>query len=612
MPCFCFHRCGSWRSALPAIALGFALFSGSAHAALSSLSTAPSAGTVTITLRSSTNANGSLTVLQGLVACGNASQTQAGQDNAGAAAYRNGSLTLVAGMDAQYTVRNVVQSSSYTACATDGVDTLRATFITAAMKSFSPATWKPVGSVGFSVGTATFQSLSFSPDGEPYVAYQDSANGDRTSVMRFNSAAVPPAWVNVGTAGFSSAIARDQSLAFAPDGTPYVAYSDGGSSYFTTVMRYNGAAWITVGNAGFSAGEAYYQSLAFAPDGSPYVAYADGGAGFKLTVMRYNGTAWVNVGSPAFSAGAAYFQSLAFAPDGSPYVAYEDEGNGKTTSVMRYDGAAWAAVGSPGFSAGEAYYQSLSFAPDGTPYVAYQDSNSGFKTTVKQFDGAIWTDVGGAGVSSGPTTTQSLAFAPDGAPYVAYQDSTASKPTVLRFNGTAWLTIGGAEIAASKAYAPSLSFSPEGIPFVAYQDETVGFKTTVVRVAGVASAPTAVTAVAGNGQVTVRFAPGNNNGSAVTSYTVTAVPGGATCTAAPPATACTVTGLSNGTAYTFRVVATNTLGASAASAASSPVAPSLAAGPASIPTLSAWGLALTSALVALLAGTRFKRRRRRA
>lgn len=86
------------------------------------------------------------------------------------------------------------------------------------------------------------------------------------------------------------------------------------------------------------------------------------------------------------------------------------------------------------------------------------------------------------------------------------------------------------------------------------------------------SAPTAVQATAGNGAATVAWtAPEDDGGSPVTSSTVTASPGGATCTT--DGTTCDVTGLTNGRAYTFTVVATNEVGASAASAASAAVTP---------------------------------------
>ena len=96
------------------------------------------------------------------------------------------------------------------------------------------------------------------------------------------------------------------------------------------------------------------------------------------------------------------------------------------------------------------------------------------------------------------------------------------------------------------------------------------------------AAPTGVGATAGNAQVGVSWtAPAWNGGAAVTSYTATASPGGATCTATAPATSCTITGLTNGTAYTVTVTATNTAGTGPASAASAAVTP---IGPPGAPT----------------------------
>uniref|UniRef100_UPI004053D498 Ig-like domain-containing protein n=1 Tax=Shewanella sp. TaxID=50422 RepID=UPI004053D498 len=83
------------------------------------------------------------------------------------------------------------------------------------------------------------------------------------------------------------------------------------------------------------------------------------------------------------------------------------------------------------------------------------------------------------------------------------------------------------------------------------------------------------TATAGDTQASVSFtAPANNGGAAITAYTVTSSPGGFTATGG--ASPLTVTGLTNGTAYSFTVTATNIVGISAASAASNSVIPKVA------------------------------------
>jgi hypothetical protein len=67
--------------------------------------------------------------------------------------------------------------------------------------------------------------------------------------------------------------------------------------------------------------------------------------------------------------------------------------------------------------------------------------------------------------------------------------------------------------------------------------------------------------------------PLSDLGSPITDCTVTASPGGATCTVTVPDTSCVVTGLTNGTPYTFTVTASNAAGSSVASSPSQPVTP---------------------------------------
>jgi hypothetical protein len=88
-------------------------------------------------------------------------------------------------------------------------------------------------------------------------------------------------------------------------------------------------------------------------------------------------------------------------------------------------------------------------------------------------------------------------------------------------------------------------------------------------------APTIGTVVAGNQQATVPFtAPSSDGGSAITSYTAISSPGGITGTISQSGSgSITVTGLTNGTAYTFSVTATNAIGTSPASDTSSSITP---------------------------------------
>ncbi|WP_028606033.1 choice-of-anchor U domain-containing protein [Ottowia thiooxydans] len=357
--------------------------------------------------------------------------------------------------------------------------------------------WEAVGGAGFSAGVVFDTSLAFGPDGKPYVAYRDEANDNKARVMRLNSAGT--AWEAVGGAGFLAGIAQYTSLSFGPDGKPYVAYQDGAYGNKASVMRLNslGTAWEAVGGAGFSAGEAHHTSLSFGPDGKPYVAYRDGANGNKASVMRLNiaGTAWEAVGGAGFSAGAANQTSLTFGPDGKPYVAHTDGANGLKASVMRLNslGTAWEAVGGAGFSADWALYISLSFGPDGKPYVAYQDRANGYKASVMRLNsaGTAWEGVGGVGFSAGVALYTSLSFGPDGKPYVAYRDSAnGNKASVMRLNsvGTAWEAVGGAGFSAGGAEYTSLSFGPDGKPYVAYRDSTNGDKTSVMRLSSAGTA----------------------------------------------------------------------------------------------------------------------------
>ena len=117
------------------------------------------------------------------------------------------------------------------------------------------------------------------------------------------------------------------------------------------------------------------------------------------------------------------------------------------------------------------------------------------------------------------------------------------------------------------ATAPAGSGAP--VVEVVNRGVRTGSKGDVVLYATSTAVPTDVRATPGDRSAAVRWAA-PVVGAAVT-YTVTAAPGGRTCTTAK--TTCVVRGLANGTAYTFTVTAGSGFATSAASAASRATTP---------------------------------------
>jgi hypothetical protein len=447
----------------------------------------------TLVLRSSETGTGYFTLLPGVNAsCGTGTQVKAGQTDSGAAAPYFGSLPLTADMDAHYTVRNLTRSTDYTACFTADSPSgfnlnavpVKSAFTTSAVTVLTNPGWNLAGIAGFSDGASYFTSLAFAPDGTPHVAYQDWGNDGKATVKKFQIAG---GWTDVGTPGISTGTASSTSLAFAPDGTPYLAY--GGDDYNNvkaTVMKYSSVdGWSAVGTAGVSAGTAVYTSLAFAPDGTPFVAYSDYRNSGKATVRKYHAVdGWLDVGDPpGFSDSGVGSLSLAFAPDGTPHVAFQDQAYSARATVMKFSAGSWSVVGAPGFSAGVANSTSLAFAPDGSLYVAYQDGGKGDKATVMKYSSVDgWIPVGNTGFSAGVANSTSLAFAPDGAPHVAYgDDGNGGKATVMKYGGSAWSVVATAGFSAGPATATSLAFAPDGTPYVAYGDDGTGSRASVMK-----------------------------------------------------------------------------------------------------------------------------------
>jgi len=92
------------------------------------------------------------------------------------------------------------------------------------------------------------------------------------------------------------------------------------------------------------------------------------------------------------------------------------------------------------------------------------------------------------------------------------------------------------------------------------------------------SAPPIVSLAPSDGQITVTWSAATNNGSAITRYDVEAQPGGNSCSTTGTGTSCTISPLTNGTAYSVSVYATNAAGGGEVSTSDSLITPRTLAG----------------------------------
>ena len=182
----------------------------------------------------------------------------------------------------------------------------------------------------------------------------------------------------------------------------------------------------------------------------------------------------------------------------------------------------------------------IAVSPDGTRLFLGTSAVGRDSLMTGSISGGALTSIGSA--ASYAVTT--VAVSPDGATVYAAGGSVV---TVTNPAGSSTSTVSGAVTNAIEGVA----ICPAAVP----------------------GTPTAAIADPGDTVVSLSWtAPADTGGAPVTRYTATASPGGATCTTTG-ATTCLFTGLTNGTAYTFTVTATNLVGTSAASTASTKVTP---------------------------------------
>lgn len=215
-------------------------------------------------------------------------------------------------------------------------------------------------------------NITFSLDGTPYIGYRNGTSDLIVKKLENNS------WADVGTSGLviSYSGVNFFSLAISPTSVPYAVFN----TSKINVRKYDPfSGWVAVGNSDFSVGLVSSTKIAFSPDGTPYIIFTDNN---KSKMMRLSGSVWTNVG-PAISTGISTYNALAISPTGDLYCAFCDNGQSDKAIVYCWNGTSWASMGA--VSSGTATFTVLSFSPQGDLYIAFLDSVNGNKITVKAY-----------------------------------------------------------------------------------------------------------------------------------------------------------------------------------------------------------------------------------
>lgn len=208
----------------------------------------------------------------------------------------------------------------------------------------------------------------------------------------------------------------------------------------------------------------------------------------------------------------------------------------------------------------------------GTNYTGKANGSWSLNNQIQQKQASLWAKA--VGQPSAPTVGAANNL--NASASVAFTGSSDNGGSTLTYTATSSPSGITATSATSPISVTGLA-NGTGYTFTVKATNTFGYISTdsgssSIVYPGVPSAPTGVSASAGAGSATVSFtAPTNTGGSTITNYTATSSPGNVSASGTSPIT---VTGLTNGTPYTFTVKANGNLGfSSVSSSASNSVTP---------------------------------------
>jgi hypothetical protein len=327
---------------------------------------------------------------------------------------------------------------------------------------------------------------------EPYVGFKIRSGDDyRPVVLQLKD----NAWQMVGGSPFGDKIYSSYfDMSIAPDGIPYVGYSDSEASILSgalSVQGFDGSAWnFSGGSAGVLKAQSTYVGLAALTGGELVAAQVNNAAKSDYTrrtlvVSNYKNGTWTSL-TPSMLTNMVFMSNVAGGSKAAYVIAINRgavNGVNYGYNVLKYENGEWTAMITnylePGNTFNNIYMIGAYVASDETPYIWTIDNASGETgVRIKYYDkeSSAWTTLSGnilpLGFTPNSHTEVALAIATDGTPYVVYNNSNDQGYPYFMYldqDTKQWST--PAKIADMVCKGLNIAFTRTGVGYVTFADD---------------------------------------------------------------------------------------------------------------------------------------------
>ena len=406
-----------------------------------------------------------------------------------------------------------------------------------------------------------------SPDGITWTSRTSAAANAWFSVTYGNGLFVAVSYSGIGNRVMTS-----------PDGITWTSRTSAADNNWYSVTYGNGL-FVAVANSG---------QVMTSPDGITWTGRTSAAANAWYSVT-YGGGLFVAVSADFFG---GFGNRVMTSPDGITWTSRTSAADNAWRSVT-YGGGLFVAVAASGTG------NRVMTSPDGITWTSRTSAANNFWNSVA-YEGGTFVAVSSIGTGLNQVMTSAWSATPPGVPVITgvtagqtsaqvaftADDSGGSTITRLEFALDDTTAVDDSTTSLSSPYTLS-NLSP-GTGYTVYMravnavgagpwSAPQGFVTSSPPIPPPVyppGAPTELTAVAGDASADVSWvAPSDSGSYPMSNYQVTSAPGGRSCLVSVPALTCEVSGLANGTAYTFTVRALNGAGWGSDSAPSNAVTP---------------------------------------